>query len=228
MTKTAIIIGASRGIGLGLAQEFAGRGWQVVATARGAAPELEAAAAASAGKITIETVDIDHKDSVAALDKALGDTKFDLVFVNAGTYGPRHGSTDEVTSDEIAALMMTNAVAPIRTARTLLPRVADGGTIALMTSVLGSVALNTHGTMDLYRASKASLNTISRGFFVHDIGKRDITLLNLHPGWVKTAMGGDGADIDVATSVAGLATVVEARHGKAHRYLDYTGKELAW
>jgi NAD(P)-dependent dehydrogenase (short-subunit alcohol dehydrogenase family) len=228
MTKSAIIIGASRGLGLGLAQEFSGRGWHVVATARGPAPELEAAAAASDGRITIQTVDIDHKDSVAALDSALGDARFDLVFVNAGTYGPRHGSTDEVTPDEIAGLMVTNAIAPIRTARTLLPRVADGGTIALMTSILGSVALNTHGTMDLYRASKASLNTISRGFWANDVKDRAITLLNLHPGWVKTAMGGDGADIDVATSVAGLADVVETHHGKAHRYLDYTGKELAW
>ncbi len=228
MTKTAIIIGASRGLGLGLAQELAGRGWQVVATARGAAPALAAAAAASAGKITIQTVDIDHQDSVAALDTALGDTKFDLVFVNAGAYGPRHGSTDLVTPDEIAGLMITNAIAPIRVARTLLPRVADGGTIALMTSILGSVALNTHGTMDLYRASKASLNTISRSFWANDVKDRDLTLLNLHPGWVKTDMGGDGADIDVATSVAGLASVVETAHGKAHRYLDYTGKELPW
>lgn len=228
MTKSAIIIGASRGLGLGLAQEFAGRGWQVVATARGPAPELDAAVAASGGRITVQAVDIDHQDSVAALDAALGDTKFDLVFVNAGTYGPRHGSTDEVTPQEIAGLMMTNAIAPIRTARTLLPRVNDGGTVALMTSILGSVALNTHGTMDLYRASKASLNTISRSFWANDVKDRDLTLLNLHPGWVKTAMGGDGADIDVATSVAGLADVVETSHSKAHRYLDYTGKELPW
>ncbi len=228
MPKSAIIIGASRGLGLGLAQEFAGRGWQVTATARGPAPALETAAAASGGRITIAHVDIDHHDSVAALDAALGDDKFDLVFVNAGTYGPRHGSTDLVTPDEIAALMITNAIAPIRVARTLLPRIADGGTIALMTSILGSVALNTHGTMDLYRASKASLNTIARGFWANDVKDRDITLLNLHPGWVKTDMGGDGADIGVATSVAGLADVVETPHGKAHRYLDYTGKELPW
>ena len=228
MTKSAIIIGASRGLGLGLAQEFAARGWQVTATARGPAPELEAAASASGGKIAIAKVDIDHPDSIAELDSALGDARFDLVFVNAGVTGPRHGSTDKVTPDEIAALMITNAIAPIRVARTLLPRVADGGTVALMTSILGSVALNTHGTMDLYRASKAALNTLTRSFWANDVKDRDLTLLSLHPGWVKTAMGGDGADLDVATSVAGLANVVEARHGKAHRYLDYTGKELAW
>ncbi len=228
MTKSAIIIGASRGLGLGLSEEFAKRGWQVTATSRGPAAELEAAAAASGGKIAIAHVDMDDKASVAALDASLGDRMFDLVFVNAGTYGPAHGSTDQVTPDEIAALMMTNAIAPIRLARTFLPRVNDGGTIALMTSILGSVALNTHGTMDLYRASKASLNTISRGFYVHDVKDKPITLLNLHPGWVRTAMGGPGADIDVATSVAGLADVVETDHGKAHLYLDYQGKTLAW
>ena len=220
MARTAIIIGASRGLGLGLAAELTRRGWQVTATQRTPSPELAAVAG-----VTVESVDIDDAAAVAAL-ATRQPGPFDLVFVNAGVMGPRHGSADKVSGDELAALMMTNAVAPIRTARALLGAVRPGGTIAFMTSILGSVALRQHGMAELYSASKAALNSLTRGFAATEAG--DLAVLSLHPGWVKTDMGGDGADIDVATSVTGLADVVEAETGPGHRYLDYTGKTLPW
>lgn len=226
--KTAIIIGASRGIGLALVGELAGRGWQVTATARGDAPALAALAAASNGQITLATVDIDSSDSIAALDAALAGQQFDLIFVNAGTYGPAHQSVDKVTAAEMGALMMTNTIAPIRLARLLLPRARPGGTIALMSSILGSVALNEMGTTALYRASKAGLNIIARGFYVEEVKKLGLTLLNLHPGWVKTEMGGPGAPVEIADSVRGLANVVEANTGGGHHYLDFEGNVLPW
>ena len=220
MARTAIIIGASRGLGLGLAAELTRRGWQVTATQRTPSPELAAVAG-----VTVESVDIDDAAAVAAL-ATRQPGPFDLVFVNAGVMGPRHGSADKVSGHELAALMMTNAVAPIRTARALLGAVRPGGTIAFMTSILGSVALRQHGMAELYSASKAALNSLTRGFAATEAG--DLAVLSLHPGWVKTDMGGDGADIDVATSVTGLADVVEAETGPGHRYLDYTGKTLPW
>ena len=220
MARTAIIIGASRGLGLGLAAELTRRGWQVTATQRTPSPELAAVAG-----VTVESVDIDDAAAVAAL-ATRQPGPFDLVFVNAGVMGPRHGSADKVSGDELAALMMTNAVAPIRTARALLGAVRPGGTIAFMTSILGSVALRQHGMAELYSASKAALNSLTRGFAATEAG--NLAVLSLHPGWVKTDMGGDGADIDVTTSVTGLADVVEAETGPGHRYLDYTGKTLPW
>ena len=227
--KTALIIGASRGLGLGLATEFAARGWHVAATARdpATAPEL-AAAAASTSNITIHSVDIDSPDSIAALDAATAGQHFDLLYINAGIYGPRHGSASKATPEDMAALMLTNALAPIRVARTFLPRVNDGGSIAFMTSILGSVALNTGGTMELYRASKAALNTLSRSFFAQDVGQRPVTVLNLHPGWVKTAMGGPDATVEIADSVRGLADVVLANTGGGQHYLDYQGNPIRW
>nr|WP_310524565.1 SDR family oxidoreductase [Polymorphobacter sp.] len=228
MAKTALIIGASRGLGLGLATEFAGRGWHVTATARDPAAAPDLAAAASSHDIIIQTVDIDSPESVAALAAATDGQHYDLLFINAGIYGPRHGSADKVTQDDIAALMLTNALAPIRLARSFLPRLNEGGTIAFMTSVLGSVALNTGGTMELYRASKAALNTLSRSFFAQDVGKRRLTVLNLHPGWVKTAMGGPDAQIEIAESVGGLADVVIANTGGGQHYLDYQGNQIPW
>jgi NAD(P)-dependent dehydrogenase (short-subunit alcohol dehydrogenase family) len=219
MAKTAIIIGASRGLGLGLAVELSRRGWHVTATQR--APS--AALAAAAG-VTVETVDIDDVAAVAALaERQKG--PFDLVFINAGVTGPKHGSADKVTADELAALMMTNATSPIRTARALRGAVKPGGTIAFMSSILGSVALRQHDMAELYSASKAALNSLTRGFAAQN---KDLAVLSLHPGWVKTDMGGDGADIDVATSVTGLATVLEAETAPGSRYLDYTGKTLPW
>ncbi|MBC7522591.1 MAG: SDR family NAD(P)-dependent oxidoreductase [Sandarakinorhabdus sp.] len=226
--KTAIIIGASSGIGLALASELAGRGWLVTATTRREAPELAEASAESGGRITLATVDIDTVDSIKALDTALGTKKFDLIFVNAGTIGPMHGSVDRVTTAEIGALMMTNAIAPVRLAKLLLPRAVAGGTVVLMTSILGSVTLNVNGTFDLYRASKAALNSLSRGFYAHDVAPLGLTLLNLHPGWVKTRMGGPGAAIEIADSVRGIANVVEANHGGGQHYIDFEGNTLPW
>jgi NAD(P)-dependent dehydrogenase (short-subunit alcohol dehydrogenase family) len=218
--KTAIILGASRGLGLGLAQELVKRGWQVVATQRSHSEALAAVAG-----VTVETVDIDDVEAVQAL-AARQKGPFDLVFVNAGVTGPKHGSADKVTPQELAALMMTNAVSPVRTARALLGAVKPGGTIAFMSSILGSVALRQHAMAELYSASKAALNSLTRGVAAAEA--KDFAVLTLHPGWVKTDMGGDGADIDVATSVAGLANVLETETAPGHRYLDYTGKTLPW
>ncbi|OYU14510.1 MAG: short-chain dehydrogenase [Alphaproteobacteria bacterium PA4] len=227
MTKSAIIIGASRGLGLGLATEHAARGWQVIATARGDAPDLAAAIAASGGRITLAHVDIDDADSVAALVAALGEARFDLIFVNAGVTGPGHASAAKASAEEIGALMMTNATAPIRIAERLLPRLNDGGTLAFMSSILGSVGLNTGGGYDLYRASKAALNTLTRSLAAR-LKDRPVSILSLHPGWVRTAMGGPSADIDVETSVRGLADVIAANTAPGHRYLDYKGDTLPW
>lgn len=226
-TKTAIIIGASRGLGAGLARELAARGWQVTATARGDAPELAAAVAVSEGRITTATVDIDDDASIAALAATLVGRHFDLVFVNAGVSGPRHGDPMRVTPAEMGALLHTNAVAPIRVAAALLPMLVDGGTLAFMSSKLGSVGDNSAGGFDLYRASKASLNTLTRSFYATTLKAKGLSVLTLHPGWVRTAMGGPQATLSVEESVTGLADVIAAAQ-PGHRYLDYAGAELPW
>ncbi|WP_353217654.1 SDR family NAD(P)-dependent oxidoreductase [Sandarakinorhabdus sp.] len=218
----ALIIGASRGIGLGLTSELMARGWHVVATHRTAAPELAATGATTA------VVDIDDTDSVAALAAAHAGTMFDHVLINAGIIGNRTDTASTASRDLVAQLFWTNAIAPIRAARLLLPLIKDGGSIGFMTSVLGSVGGRSHGYAELYSASKAALNSLTRGFAVQDIGSRNIAVLNLHPGWVKTDMGGDGADIDVTTSVKGLADVIESAKPPGQRYVDYKGDTIAW
>ncbi len=215
----ALVLGASRGLGLGLVHELSGRGWSVVGTVRSAAdrPAVQAAGGTAA------IADITDPSLISALPAA----KLDLLFINAGVKGPAHGDAAQATADEVGALFMTNALAPVAAARALLDRIAPGGVLAFMTSVMGSVAGNDRGDMELYRASKAALNSLTRGM----VAKLDrpLTVLSLHPGWVRTDMGGDNADLDVETSVRGLVDVILARQGTlGSAFLDYSGAELPW
>lgn len=223
--KHALIVGASRGLGLGLAETFLRRGWRVTATRRGPAPALERLAAEG---VRVETADIDDAASVAALHDRVGQERFDLVFVVAGVLidaqRPLHAASRAVT----AQVYLTNAVSPILFAETFAGTLAPGGILAFMSSVLGSVSLNEEGGWENYRASKAALNTNARSFAARH-ADRTFGLLLLHPGWVGTDMGGEGADLDVATSAAGLADVIEARAGDTGlAYLDYRGETLPW
>ena len=228
--RTALVVGASRGLGLGLAAELARRGWQVIATMRTAdvPAGLAAAVARSAGRISTATVDVNSAASVDALVAAVSRRKLDLLFVNAGIAGPKHQSVEAVTPEEMLALFTTNTFAPLRIARRLLPNVADGGTIAFMSSRMGSVADNLSGGMDLYRASKAALNSLTRSFVATAAHDRKVSVLTLHPGWVRTDMGGAAAPLSIAESVNGLADVIEAPQAAKHRFLDYQGAELPW
>ena len=225
--RTALIVGASRGIGLGLAQELAARGWQVIATVRGNAPALAEAAKASGGRITVEHVEMTDAASVDALLAKLAGRRLDIALVNAGVSGPR-ATVDTVSAGEFGDFLMTNAVAPVRLGRRLLGLVPDGGVIAFMTSRLGSVAANDAGGMDLYRASKAALNTFTRSFAATDAKGRGVAVLSLHPGWVRTDMGGPNATLSVEESAKGLADVLEKADAPGHRFLDYSGAEIAW
>ena len=144
--------------------------------------------------------------------------------------GPEHQAVDDTTLAEVRTLMITNAMSPVRLAGMLVPQVkAQTGVVAFMTSRMGSVADNTSGGWDLYRASKAALNSLTRSFAVTAIGNRGITVLSVHPGWVRTDMGGAAAPLDVATSVAGIADVLEARAGShTHAFVDYRGETVPW
>ncbi len=222
---SALIIGASRGLGLGLVKEWRSRGMDVVATRRGPAPELDATGA------EVHRLDMDDAAAVAALAATLGARRFDVVLINAGVSEPRAQTVHDVPREAgeagtWGALLWTNALAPVRAARLLEPLVADGGVLAFMTSILGSVALRTQAVADLYSASKAALNSLSRGFAAEHPAR---TIINLHPGWVKTDMGGDDAPVEIADSCRGMADVLSAAAGTpGQRYLDYQGNTLPW
>lgn len=223
--KSALIVGASRGLGLGLVDTFLKRGWAVTATQR---TPSDALAALSSDRLGIETVDIDDDGAVSVLHDRIGGNRYDLVFVVAGVATQAHDPVHEVPRAVAAQVYLTNAVSPLLFAETFKDTLAPGGTLAFMSSILASVGLNEAGGWETYRASKAALNTYVRSFEARH-REDGLSVLLLHPGWVRTDMGGEEADLDVETSVTGMADVIEGRLGQPGvAYLDYAGKTLDW
>jgi NAD(P)-dependent dehydrogenase (short-subunit alcohol dehydrogenase family) len=229
--KTALIVGASRGIGLGLVKELAARGWSVIGTRRSASSDKGLAdyAGASGGKVSLESVDIEDPGSIDALAGRLKGQHFELVFVNAGISGS-HSPAARTSRDEAATVFMTNALGPVHVAEVLKDQVKDGGVIAVMTSGLGSVAsgFNFGSGANLYSASKAALNKLTRGFAAA-LGDRKLTVLCMSPGFVRTDMGGPNAWISVEESAKGVIDVVEAKAGTGeHGFYSHEGKPIPW
>lgn len=224
--KTALIIGASRGLGLGLVKQLLADGWQVTATVRN--PQ-KADALKALGPVQIEQLDMDDQQAVIALNQRLKAQTFDLLFVNAGVKGPTNQTPGHATQAEVGQLFFTNAVAPINLAQRLAPQIRQGsGVLAFMSSVLGSVTMPDAPDLALYKASKAALNSMTNSF-VTQLGEQKLTVLSLHPGWAKTDMGGEGADLDVETSVRGLIAQVNAYTGKGgHHFVNYKGQTIPW
>src|SRR5450830_1136879 len=225
--KTALIIGDSRGLGLGLVKQLLKDGWDVTATVR---DPNKADALKAAGPVQIEKLDMDDQQAVIALSQQLKGEVFDLLFVNAGVKGPDVQTPGGgATLAEVGQLFFTNAVAPINLAQRFVGQIRDGsGVLAFMSSVLGSVTIPDGSDLTLYKASKAALNSMTNSF-ITQLGEQKMTVLSLHPGWVKTDMGGENAHIDVETSVRGLVDQVNAYTGKGgHHFVDYRGNTIAW
>ena len=227
----ALVVGANRGIGFGVVKEMLRKDWSVIATARrpGEATDLKAMAAASPGRLEILGLDLSNPSQLDALVASLAGKKLDAVLINGGTAGPAHMSASQATEAEIGTLMFTNAVAPVRLARALAGSVRENtGVLAFTSSIMGSVALNTDGYHELYRASKAALNSLSRGLWT-ELEGRGLTLLTLHPGWVRTDMGGPSAPVSVEESARGLVAMIERERGKhRHEFISFAGEELPW
>jgi NAD(P)-dependent dehydrogenase (short-subunit alcohol dehydrogenase family) len=226
--KSALVIGGSRGLGLGLVGELLKRGWRVTATERTPSADLASLARASGGRLAIEQLDVTRPADVAALARRLGAQSFDLLFLNPGIMKGRGQALGEVPDADIVAIFMTNAVSPIRAADQLLGLVRPGGMAAFMSSILGSIATNDDGRAELYRASKAALNSLIRSFRARH-KERDLTVLALHPGVVRTSMGGPSAPLDIETSVRGMAEVITARWGSGGQaFVDYRNESIPW
>jgi NAD(P)-dependent dehydrogenase (short-subunit alcohol dehydrogenase family) len=225
----ALVIGASRGLGLGLAEEYLKRGWRVVATVRGPAKTpLHDLAARAEGRLEIESLDIVEPDQIAALRARLADRRFDLLFVNAGITNDPSETIGEVSTEDFTRVMATNALGPMRVIEAFESLVPPTGTIGVMSSGLGSVAGNVSGGWEVYRASKAALNTLMRSFAArHAEDPRAFVIIS--PGWVRTDMGGPSAALGVDESIRGVVEVIAAQSGKRGlRYLDYRGVDVAW
>jgi len=218
-----MIIGASRGIGLELASQYADAGWRVHATTR--TLERPGKLGGLAGDVALYSLDVCSDEQIDALADAVDETPIDVLIHNAGVIGSR-GNGDDATRDETFRI---NSEAPILVATALLENVAasEQKKIALMSSVQGSGRLGGKGGY-LYGDSKGLLNSKFRDA-EPEWRARGITAVALHPGYVRTDMTGMLASLSPKKSVRGIRRVMdELRPGDSGRFVDYKGKNVAW
>jgi NAD(P)-dependent dehydrogenase (short-subunit alcohol dehydrogenase family) len=230
MKRAALIIGASRGLGWGLARELLRQDWRVVGTVRHAdAPSrIHELQAESRQRLAIEQVDITESTHLATLRARLAGERFDLLFVVAGVSNNIHEPIGLVSTEEFVRVMVTNALSPLRAVETLIDLVTPNGQVAVMSSELGSISDNTDGGWEVYRASKASLHTLMRCLVARRAGDTR-TFYVVAPGWVKTDLGGEDAPLDIETSVRGMLRAIQARVGTGGLvFLDYRNEILPW
>ena len=233
--KTVLLIGASRGLGFAMAEEYLQRGWRVIATARATSTDkLRRLAEASAGALEVETVDITVPEQVAGLRERLEnrpsskDGQLDMLFVNAGVTNDDRETIADVSTEEFVRVLVTNSLSPMRVIEALQGLVKPSGSIGVMSSGQGSLTNNTNGRHEVYRGSKAALNMFMRSFAArHRDDTR--TLLLMAPGWVRTDLGGPDARLSIEESIPNLLNTMEAHEGRAGlHYLDYQGKVVPW
>ena len=227
--ENVLLIGASRGLGLAIAQEDIERGARVVATVRSPGrTALDDLQETAGGRLEIEHVDINKTDELRGLRGRLGSRPFDLLFVVAGVTNSEAETVADVPTDEFVRLMVTNALSPMRAVEILGGLVGPDGTIAVMSSGQGSITNNERGGFEIYRASKSALNQLMRSYAArHREDTR--TLLLMAPGWVKTDLGGPDARLSIDESIPNLVTTIDGRrHHPGLHYLDYQGCVVPW
>jgi NAD(P)-dependent dehydrogenase (short-subunit alcohol dehydrogenase family) len=212
-----------------MAAEFAGRGWRVLGTARGAGTPLHKLAAERPDGVEIETLDITDHEQTRALRRRLARREFDVVFINAGVANRAPGNTmAEVSTDEFAHIMLTNVLGAMRAVEELGDLARPDGVIGVMSSGQGSIANNANGTNDVYRASKAALNQAMASYAGRHADEGRAMVL-MAPGWIRTEMGGANAPFGVEEAMPQIVDVLIAQRGSPGlRYLDRHGQTVPW
>ena len=222
---TVLITGANRGLGLEFARQYAADGWQVIGTAR----KPEQADELNALSVEVAQLDVVNQASVDALVESLEGRPIDLLINNAGIF-PRVNKIEEINFDDYSRTIAVNTLGPVRVTRALLPnlRRGEGRTIVNITSRLGSISLNDFGVFYGYRESKAALNMFTKSLAI-ELGPEEFTCLTIHPGWVKTDMGGENADLTPEESVSGMRDVIKKLGpSDSGTYWAYSGEEVPW
>lgn len=233
-SRTVVITGAGRGLGLGLARCFAERGDHVIGTAR--SPEAAAELATVAARVV--TLDVASDESIAAAAAVLADLDhIDVLINNAGINAKAVGADASATSsadmgrDHFLAVMDINAAGPMLTTRAFTPllRQAGGGLVINISSQLGAMTFgNQHGADIAYNASKAALNMVSVRTAT-DLAVDNIGIVCIHPGWVRTDMGGSTASLGVDESASAIATTIDGLTlADSGRFLRWDGTTHDW
>lgn len=225
---TVVITGAGRGIGLEFARQYAAEGWRVHAAARD--PTAAKQLAAVDGQVDVHRLDVLDRKQVDGLAAALEDEAVDLLINNAGAGGRMHAELGEIDYAAWEEVLRVNTLAPLRVAEAFIDHVArsERKIMAFMSSRAGSITNNIQGGRYIYRSSKAALNMVVRSLAI-DLMPKGIICVALHPGWVRTDMGGPEAPLDAKTSVDHLRRLIERlEHHYSGHFLNYDGADLTW
>jgi NAD(P)-dependent dehydrogenase (short-subunit alcohol dehydrogenase family) len=219
----ALIVGASRGIGFEFVRQYRADGVLVSATARDAAG-LARLQALDAKAVALDVTD---PESCAALAPAFTHSRFDLVVYNAGVYGPSTQGLQPPTKADFDHVMHANVLGAMHVLPALAPLLAAHARVAVISSRMGSIGARTSASGWLYRASKAALNSVLKDASL--ALPEGTVCVALHPGWVRTDMGGAGADLTVTQSVTALRQTLGAVKPEDNgRFFDIDGSELPW
>lgn len=233
---TVLITGANRGLGLGLAQTYLDDGWKVIAVCRKPSDELHALAKNSPLKCFF--LDLTDDDELEQLAEDLAGQPLDVLINNAGRMAKTGSSQGGESVQGFGhfdrslwhRVFDINLFTPMKMAELFAPHLAasENGRLVTISSMLGSMELNARGGLYAYRASKAGVNAITKSM-AFDLAEKGITAIALHPGWVRTDMGGKGADLTIEASVTGMKTVIDGLgSGDSGKFLSYDGSEMPW
>ena len=224
-----VVTGANRGIGLEFVDQLTARGDSVVATARNPSEARDLQMLADERDVEVFSLDIAAPESVASFGRQMTDRSIDVLINNAGVLHGGGGPKEGFDFDEIQTDFEVNVKGTLRVVEELVDNVGaeGGGKIVNLTSKMGSIADNESGGSYAYRISKAALNMATKSLSI-DLSD-DIAAFVVHPGWVQTRMGGDGALITTEESVSNLiARIDEAGHEASGRFIEWDGGEISW
>ncbi|MBK7355498.1 SDR family oxidoreductase [Propionivibrio sp.] len=229
-TYQVLVTGANRGLGLEFVSQYASAGCQVIACCRDPlkATKLSALVASSAGKISMHALDVSDFSQIERLASELQGQAIDVLINNAGIY-PR-GSFGSIDYAEWHKAFLINSMAPMKIVECFVDHVAASRLrkIVTLSSKMGSIADNDGGGSALYRTSKSAVNMVMKNLAI-ELKSRGFAVATLHPGWVKTDMGGANALISVQQSVAGMRTVIEQLStDNTGRFIAFDGQEIPW
>lgn len=229
---TLLITGANRGLGLELTKEHLKLGWQVHATCRSpnAATKLKALRNSESGSLTIHKLDVSNEQQIIDLKSELTDTPIDVLFNNAGVYAAASGEFGKSDATVWLNSFNINVISPMKMMEAFVDNVAssDKKIIATMSSKMGSINDNTSGGCYAYRSTKTALNSVVMSASL-DLKDRGITVLALHPGWVRTDMGGPNGELSVEESAAGLLNNLNNTSIKdSGSFFDVDGTIIEW
>ena len=232
MQNNIVITGANRGIGLRLAQTYIDDGQRVFATCRSPenATELASLAETSDGRLSLHPLDVTSEGQISAFAAVLNDTPVDVLINNAGVYAHKGLQFGQLDAEDWLHCLHVNAVAPLMLTQALIGNIAAGERkiVATVTSKMGSIADNSSGGSYAYRSSKTALNSAMKSLAI-DLHDRGISVFVLHPGWVRTDMGGPQGLITVDESANQLRSIIDrAGMAESGRFFDRDGSEIPW